>query len=78
MTVKSLCRSLSGVARTVGAQNRLWYRQTFDITDALADAGLQGMILSVWDPTDQGIQPRGKQVHRGNRYLANGMAGTGE
>lgn len=35
---------------------------TFDITDALRRTGLQDLLVSVWDPTDQGPQPRGKQV----------------
>ncbi|MHC4574569.1 MAG: glycoside hydrolase family 2 protein [Planctomycetota bacterium] len=36
---------------------------SFDITDALKkDAGEQEIVLSVWDPTDAGYQPRGKQV----------------
>jgi beta-galactosidase/beta-glucuronidase len=35
---------------------------TFDITEALKDAGPQEIVLSVWDPTDAGTQARGKQV----------------
>jgi Glycosyl hydrolases family 2, sugar binding domain/Glycosyl hydrolases family 2, TIM barrel domain/Glycosyl hydrolases family 2 len=34
---------------------------SFDITDTLKD-GEQELIVRVWDPTDQGSQPRGKQV----------------
>jgi beta-galactosidase/beta-glucuronidase len=37
---------------------------TFDITDALNDAGQQEVVLSVWDPTNTGTQPRGKQVKK--------------
>ncbi len=37
---------------------------TFDITDALNDAGQQQVVLSVWDPTNTGTQPRGKQVKK--------------
>ena len=37
---------------------------TFDITDALNDAGQQEVVLSVWDPTNAGTQPRGKQVKK--------------
>jgi hypothetical protein len=37
---------------------------TFDITDALNDAGAQEVILGVWDPTNTGYQPRGKQVKK--------------
>ena len=36
---------------------------TFDITSALkTDASQQELIVSVWDGTDQGLQPRGKQT----------------
>lgn len=35
---------------------------TFDITEALNDIGEQEIVLSVWDPTNDGYQPRGKQV----------------
>jgi len=97
--------ALSGVGRSVGEENRLWYRRTFrvpedwrhrhlllnfeavdwettvwvnghkvgthrggydpfsfDITHALAKRGEQEVVLAVWDPTDTGTQPRGKQV----------------
>jgi len=37
---------------------------TCDITYALNDAGPQEIILSVWDPTNTGYQPRGKQVKK--------------
>jgi hypothetical protein len=37
---------------------------TFDITDALKDTGKQEIILAVWDPTNAGSQPRGKQVKK--------------
>ncbi|MHC4325998.1 MAG: glycoside hydrolase family 2 protein, partial [Planctomycetota bacterium] len=45
---------------------------TFDITDALNDTGQQQVVLSVWDPTNAGTQPRGKQVSkpRGIWYTA--------
>jgi hypothetical protein len=35
---------------------------TFEITDALKGSGDQQLVVSVWDPTDKGPQPRGKQV----------------
>ncbi len=97
--------ALSGVAKTVGGKNKLWYGRTFkvpsawqgkrvilrfgavdwetivwvngkqvgshkggydafsfDITGALEGAGPQKLTVSVWDPTDQGTQARGKQV----------------
>jgi hypothetical protein len=37
-------------------------RFSFDVTDALRDSGPQEIVVAVWDPTDQGEQPRGKQV----------------
>ena len=39
---------------------------TVDITKALKPDGPQSLIVSVWDPTDAGSQPRGKQVNRPN------------
>jgi beta-galactosidase/beta-glucuronidase len=35
---------------------------SFDITSLLKNSGEQEITLSVWDPTDEGPQPRGKQV----------------
>ncbi len=45
---------------------------TFDITDVLKKSGPQELVLSVWDPTNAGHQPRGKQVKnpRGIWYTA--------
>ncbi|MBN1804412.1 MAG: hypothetical protein JW837_04115 [Sedimentisphaerales bacterium] len=37
---------------------------TLDITDMLNETGDQEIVLSVWDPTDSGTQPRGKQVSK--------------
>ncbi len=97
--------ALSGVRKTVGKDNRLWYKRTFqipknwnkkrvllnfeavdwetrvwvngreagshkggydpfvfDITDLLKRRGDQQIVVSVWDPIDEGTQPRGKQV----------------
>lgn len=33
-----------------------------DVTDALEEGGSQDLTIRVWDPTDHGPQPRGKQV----------------
>ena len=35
---------------------------SFDITTALNKSGAQEILVSVWDPSDDGPQPRGKQV----------------
>jgi hypothetical protein len=37
---------------------------TFDITTLLRGTGDQQLVVSVWDPTNRGPQPRGKQVLR--------------
>lgn len=97
--------SLSGVGRTVGDENVVWYERefsipaswkgenillhfgavdwhatvwvndirvgehkggytpfSFDITECLNRTGQQKVQLRVWDPTDKGPQPRGKQI----------------
>jgi len=107
--------SLSGVMKTVGEKQELWYHRTFnipagwkgkdvllhfgavdwkadvwvndvkvgshvggytpfsfDITPWLSKTGSQKLVVRVWDPTDKGYQPRGKQVAdpRGIWYTA--------
>jgi hypothetical protein len=37
---------------------------TFDITDALSKSGSQELVVGVFDPSDGGDQPRGKQVRK--------------
>jgi len=37
---------------------------SFDITDALEETTEQEIVVSVWDPTNTGTQPRGKQVNK--------------
>ncbi len=37
---------------------------TFDITSFVKKGGKQELIVRVWDPTDEGPQPRGKQVRK--------------
>ena len=39
---------------------------SFDITPALAGKSIHKLVVRVWDPTDKGFQPRGKQVNRPN------------
>jgi Glycosyl hydrolases family 2, sugar binding domain/Glycosyl hydrolases family 2/Glycosyl hydrolases family 2, TIM barrel domain len=51
---------VNGVA--VGTHTGGYDPFTFDITDALHGNGDQELVVSVWDPTDKGSQPRGKQV----------------
>jgi hypothetical protein len=37
---------------------------TFDVTDVLKADGPQELVVGVWDPSNDGPQPRGKQVKR--------------
>ena len=37
---------------------------SFDITEALNPSGPNELLVSVWDPTDAGTQPRGKQIRK--------------
>ncbi|HYG40950.1 MAG TPA: glycoside hydrolase family 2 TIM barrel-domain containing protein [Cytophagales bacterium] len=37
---------------------------SFDITPLLNKTGSQKLVVRVWDPTDEGYQPRGKQVKK--------------
>ncbi|UCF43582.1 MAG: beta galactosidase jelly roll domain-containing protein [Planctomycetota bacterium] len=46
----------------IGSHRGGYDRFSFDITDALNNDGTQEIVVSVWDPADEGYQPRGKQV----------------
>ena len=48
----------------IGAHRGGYDAFSFDITDALSDSGIQEIFVAVWDPTDFGVQARGKQVDR--------------
>lgn len=37
---------------------------SFDITPFITKSGEQNLVVKVWDPSDRGYQPRGKQVSR--------------
>src|SRR5690606_16379431 len=37
---------------------------SFDITSLIKGGGQQDLSIRVWDPTDEGPQPRGKQVRK--------------
>jgi hypothetical protein len=50
--------------RLVGEHRGGYDPFAFDVTDQLLPAGSQEIVVSVWDPTDEGDQPRGKQVLR--------------
>lgn len=47
--------------QTVGQHSGGYNRFSFDITDFVR-AGENELVVAVWDPTDTGWQPRGKQV----------------
>jgi len=48
---------------------------TFDITDALKPSPPQELLVAVWDPTDAGLQPRGKQVLNPNSIWYTAVSG---
>jgi len=50
----------------VGSHSGGYDAFTFDITEALKPAAPNELLVSVWDPTDAGTQPRGKQVRKPN------------
>jgi beta-galactosidase/beta-glucuronidase len=52
--------------RNVGKHRGGYDGFSFDITDALILIGENELVVSVWDPTDSGTQPRGKQVRKPN------------
>lgn len=47
--------------KKVGSHQGGYNPFTFDITDALKESGQQHITVSVWDPSDKGFQPVGKQ-----------------
>lgn len=47
--------------RKVGSHRGGYDPFSFDITDALKSTGSQTLTVSVWDPSDSGFQPAGKQ-----------------
>jgi hypothetical protein len=48
--------------KEIGAHRGGYDGFSFDVTDALRTGGPQELLVAVWDPTNQGGQPRGKQV----------------
>jgi Glycosyl hydrolases family 2, sugar binding domain/Glycosyl hydrolases family 2, TIM barrel domain/Glycosyl hydrolases family 2 len=54
-------------ARKIGAHRGGYSPFTFDVTDAVVAGKRHELILSVWDPSDAGTQPRGKQALKPHR-----------
>jgi hypothetical protein len=50
--------------RELGTHRGGYDRFTVDVTSALRPSGTQDLVVAVWDPTDTGTQPRGKQVNQ--------------
>ena len=50
--------------REIGRHSGGYDGFSFDITEALATRAENEIVVSVWDPTDAGPQPRGKQVRK--------------
>ena len=50
--------------KAVGSHRGGYDGFSFDITEALKTSGEQEIVVAVWDPTDAGPQPRGKQVSK--------------
>ena len=48
---------------------------TFDITSALKGKGPEEIVVAVWDPSDTGPQPRGKQVLNPNSIWYTAVSG---
>ncbi len=61
--------------RQVGEHRGGYDPFTFDVTDAVAPGGDQELVVAVWDPTDQGPQPRGKQVLKPHGILYTAVTG---
>lgn len=56
--------SASVNGKVVGSHKGGYDPFTFDITDALNKSGSQELVVTVTDPTDAGVQPRGKQSRK--------------
>lgn len=53
--------------RTIGSHRGGYDGFTFDVTDVLRPSGEQELVVGVYDPTNRGEQPRGKQREGGGR-----------
>jgi beta-galactosidase/beta-glucuronidase len=60
--------------KQIGSHRGGYLPFTFDITDALTEDENE-LLVSVWDPTDQGLQQRGKQVLNPNSIWYTAISG---
>jgi len=61
--------------RPVGVHRGGYDPFSFDVTDALRGAGDQQLTVGVWDPTDSGPQPRGKQLLKPHGIMYTAVTG---
>jgi beta-galactosidase/beta-glucuronidase len=61
--------------RTVGQHEGGYDPFTFDITAAVKGKGPEEIVVAVWDPSDSGPQPRGKQVLNPNSIWYTAVSG---
>ncbi len=61
--------------KSVGTHEGGYDPFTFDITAALKPRGNNEITVAVWDPTDAGPQPRGKQLHNPNGIWYTAVSG---
>ena len=61
--------------RAIGKHEGGYDPFTFDITAALKGRGPEEIVVAVWDPSDSGPQPRGKQVLNPNSIWYTAVSG---
>ena len=61
--------------KSAGTNKGGYERISFDIKPYLKKSGKQEVVVSVWDPTDAGTQPRGKQVQKPGGIMYTSVTG---
>jgi beta-galactosidase/beta-glucuronidase len=59
----------------IGSHNGGYTPFTFEIGPFLAKTGLQKLLVRVWDPSDKGFQPHGKQVDKPQGIMYTSVTG---